>query len=158
MLPAVVLALTLGVLPTYGPIPGPRPTAPPGARIPTAAGEALIANSGSTNTAGYTLRVYADGTTALLQADIPQHKRVARTLVDRFFADLRAAGPLDALPRTFCMKSASFGTTTTISYRGKISSDMSCPGRSVAARKLASDASALADAAGLALLTPRYAP
>ncbi|HYZ15883.1 MAG TPA: hypothetical protein VE591_05760 [Candidatus Acidoferrum sp.] len=154
MLATVVLAL-LGVLPTYGPVPGPRPTAPPGVRIPRSAGEALIANSGSTNTAGYTLRVYADGTTELLQADIPQHKRLARTLVDRFFADLRAAGPLNALPHTFCMKSASFGTTTTISYRGKTSPDVSCPGRSVAARTLASDASALAAAAGIALLAPR---
>lgn len=157
MLPTA-LALVLGVLPTYGPIGGPRPTAPAGVRIPTSVSEALIANSGSTNTAGYTLRVYADGTTALLQADIPQHKRVSRALVDRFFADLRAAGPLDTLPRTFCMKSASFGSTTTISYRGKTSPDVSCPGRSAAARTLASDASALADAAGLALLAPRAAP
>lgn len=157
MLAAAVLALVLGAIPTYGPIPAPR-RVPEGVRIPASPGEALIVNSGSTNTAGYTLRIYADGTTALLQANIPQHKRIARALVDHFFADLRAAGPLDALPSTFCMKSASFGTTMTISYRGKTSPDVSCPGRSVSARALATDAGALADAAGVSILAPRYAP
>ena len=57
--------------------------------------EALIVNSGSTNRAGYRLRVYANGWTALQQGDVPVRKRVPAALVERFFADLKAAAPLD---------------------------------------------------------------
>ncbi len=76
-------------------------------------------------------------------------KRVAARFVQRLFADLRAAGPLDELPTHPCMKSASFGTTMVIVYRGKTSPDISCPGTS---RALQQDALALADAAGVSLM------
>jgi hypothetical protein len=156
MLPVAMLALAAHVLPIAGaPV---NPAAPAEARIPTAPGEALIVNSGSTNTAGYQLRVYADGTTALLQDGTTQRTRAPRALVDRFFADLHMAGPLDALPRTFCMKSASFGTATTIAYRGKISPDISCPARSAAGSALAADARALAGAVGVSSLRRALAP
>lgn len=153
-----MLALMLAfALPTYGPIPA--PSASPGGvpvRVPTAAGEAVIVDSGSTNRAGYRLRVYADGTTALQQGDAALRKHVSPALVARFFADLRAAGPLDALPRAACMKSASFGSSTTIGYRGKMSPDLACPSASRAARALAIDADALAAAGGVTmLLRPR---
>ena len=155
MLTALVLAFAI---PTFGPMPAPSPTAPPAfLRVPKAAGEALILNSGSTNTAGYRLRVYADGWTALQQGDVPVRKRVPAALITRFFADLRAAGPLDALPAARCMKSVSFGFSTQIGYRGKMSPDLSCPGPSAAARTLSVDASALANAAGVSLL-PRPLP
>ena len=122
MLSAVVFALAF-VLPTYGPIPMPSASPPvPAARIPTASDEALIVNSGSTNSAGYRLRVYADGTTALQQGDAAIRKHAPAELVERFFADLRAAGALDALPRGSCMKSVSFGSSTTLGYRGNTQS------------------------------------
>ena len=83
MLHALVLTVAFAV-PTYGPMPAPSGSPPvPAARIPTAADEALIVNSGSTNSAGYRLRVYADGTTALQQADAAVRKHVALTLVNR---------------------------------------------------------------------------
>ena len=147
-------------VPTYGPIPMPSGTPPvPAARVPTAADEALIVNSGSTNSAGYRLRVYADGTTALQQGDAALRKHVSLALVKRFFADLRAAGPLDALPRAACMKSASFGTSTQIGYRGKLSPDLSCPSASSTERALAIDADALAAAGGVTmLLRPQPSP
>ena len=94
---------------------------------------AVIVNSGSTNVAGYTLRVRDDGWTTLEQAGATQHKRVDKALAARFFADLRAAGPLGALPRAMCMKSTSFGSVTTVAYRGARSPDLSCPGSSSAA-------------------------
>jgi hypothetical protein len=145
-------------IPTYGPMPAPSPT-PPAAylRVPTVPGEALIVDSGSTNRAGYRLRVYADGWTALQQGDVAARKRVPAALVARFFADLRAAGPLDALPAVHCMKSVSFGSSRSIGYRGKMSPDLTCPSRSAAARTLDVDTDALADAAGVSLL-PRPLP
>ncbi len=159
MLHALVLTVAFAI-PTYGPMPMPSGTPPvPAARVPTAADEALIVNSGSTNSAGYRLRVYADGTTALQQGDAAVRKHVSLALVKRFFADLRAAGPLDALPRAACMKSASFGTSTYAGYRGKLSPDLTCPSASRAERALAVDADALAAAGGATmLLRPQPSP
>src|ERR1700684_3269310 len=117
----------LAAIPTYGPVPvdsgSPSPV-PASLRVPTAAGEALIVDSGSTNRAGYRLRVYADGTTALQQGDVPLRKHVSADLVKRFFADLQAAGPLDRLPVGHCMKSASFGSSAFVAYRGTMSPDV----------------------------------
>jgi hypothetical protein len=152
MLLALVLAFAI---PTYGPIPDPSGSpAPPPAylRVPATAGEALILDSGSTNRAGYRLRVYADGWTALQQGDVSIRKRVPASLVKRFFADLRAAGPLDRITVMRCMKSVSFGSSMQIGYRGKLSPDLACPSSSSAARALAVDAGALADAAGVSIL------
>ena len=143
----LLLAL-LAVIPTYGPMTQPAAPPPAGMQIPVAPGEALILKSNSTNTAGYRLRVFADGWTTLQQGDVPSRKRVPMELVRRFFADLRAAGPLDRIAVQRCMKSASFGTTLRIVYEGKMSPDVSCPS---GAQQLARDAFALADAAGVSL-------
>jgi hypothetical protein len=152
MLLAMLLAFAV---PTYGPIPEPPGSAePPPAylRVPKTTGEALIVDSGSTNRAGYRLRVDASGWAALQQGDVPSRKRVAPALVARFFADLRAAGPLDRLTTMHCMKSVSFGSSLQIGYRGKLSPDLSCPSASSIVRELAIDAGALADAAGVSML------
>ena len=152
MLLALVLAFAV---PTYGPIPDPSgsPSPPPAyLRVPVTDGEALILDSGSTNRAGYRLRVYATGWTALQQGDVPIRKRVSAALVKRFFADLRAAGPLDRIAVMRCMKSISFGSSMQIGYRGRLSPDLSCPSASSRARALAVDAAALADAAGVSML------
>ncbi|HEX3469019.1 MAG TPA: hypothetical protein VHT05_13155 [Candidatus Elarobacter sp.] len=148
MLYALILALAI---PTYGPMPAPTPSAPAYLRVPHDPGEALIVNSGSTNRAGYRLRVFADGTTTLQQGDVPLKKQVSITLVKRFFADLKAAGALDKLSAAHCMKSTSFGSTTQIGYMGKMSPDVSCPG-APPTRALQVDADALADAAGVSML------
>jgi hypothetical protein len=155
----MLLALMLAfAIPTYGPIPEASSTPPPAyLRVPVAAGEALIIDSGSTNREGYRLRVYATGWTALQQGDVPLKKRVPAALVKRFFADLKAAGPLDRLASMRCMKSVSFGSSMQIGYGGKLSPDLTCPSPSSAARALAVDAGALAEAAGVMLL-PRTHP
>jgi hypothetical protein len=154
MLHALFLAV---VMPTYGPLTQPAPSPMPvaGMRVPVAPGEALIVNSGSTNRAGYRLRVYDTGWTALQQGDVPLRKRVPLALVKRLFADLRAAGPLDRLQTARCMKSMSFGSVTQIAYRGTMSPDVSCGGTSDAVRALEADALALADAAGVSMLPAR---
>lgn len=148
MLYALLLALAI---PTYGPIPAPSPSAPGYLRVPNVATEALIVDSGSTNRAGYRLRVWSDGTTALQQGDTPIGKHVSAALVSRFFADLKAAGPLDQLAAARCMKSTSFGSSTQVGYLGKMSADLTCPG-SPAMRTLDVDAQALADAAGVTMM------
>jgi hypothetical protein len=148
MLLALLLALAI---PTYGPIPAPTSSAPAYLRVPTVATEALIVDSGSTNRAGYRLRVSADGTTALQQGDVPIKKHVSAALVNRFFADLKAAGPLDRLTAARCMKSTSFGSATQVGYLGKMSPDLTCPG-TAAMRTLEVDAQALADAAGVTMM------
>ncbi len=182
MLSAAVLALALAQagplgspapatpLPVASPAgspPAPAPAGPPMAQpLPAAAAAtadqpdlAVIVNSGSTNTAGYTLRVRESGWTTLEQGGAPvRRKRVAEPLVTRLFADLRAAGSLAALPRGRCMKSVSFGSVTTVAYHGETSSDLSCPSGSSAASALAHDADALRDAVGVAPFAPRRQP
>ena len=102
--------------------------------------------------------MHASGLVTLQQGDAPSQKHVSATLVKRFFADLKAAGPLDRLTTMRCMKSASFGSSMQIGYRGKLSPDLTCPSSSSAARALAVDAGALADAAGVTLLPGRPRP
>ena len=146
-----MLALLVALaIPTYGPIPGPSATAV-GLAVPVAEGQAVIVNSGSTNVGGYVVRVWADGTVAVDQG-VPLRKTIPKQLVAHFFADLRAAGKLDALPTTACMKSASFGSALHVGYRGRFSPDLSCPSDSESARALAIDAHAIVEAAGVSLL------
>lgn len=155
MLFALILAFAI---PITGPVPAPTTSVPAYLGVPTAPGEALIVNSGSTNRAGYRLRVYSDGTAALQQIDrsmssgqaVPIKKQLSTTLVKQFFADLQAAGPLDQLAVPHCMKSASFGSVTQIGYLGKMSPDVSCGGPS-AMHALQIDAGELVDAAGVSM-------
>lgn len=114
--------------------------------------QATIINSGSTNTAGYRLRVSADGSTFLNQANLPLHRHVPAQLVAHFFNELHAAGSMSGLRNAHCMKSASFGTTTRIEYRGQTSPDISCPSSSTIERALYTDAQAIANAAGVSML------
>jgi hypothetical protein len=149
----MLLALVLAVIPTYGPLPSASP-APPAAylRVPVTGGEALIVDSGSTNRAGYRLRVYASGWSALQQGDVAIKKHLPVELVKRFFADLNAAGPLDRLPTARCMKSISFGSSTRVAYRDKMSPDLACPSSAPAVRALAIDVSAVTAAAGVSMI------
>jgi hypothetical protein len=94
---------------------------------------AVIVDSGSTNTLGYKIEVSPDGT-----ASLTPHNRygaapgAAKTFTlttataTRFFADLQAARKANATGEP-CMKSASFGTKTTVTWRGWTSPDLDCP-------------------------------
>lgn len=101
------------------------------------AGTAEILDSGSTNTAGFRIVIDRSG-----QADYkvtprknaPQteargankRRQLSRELVDRFYSDLNAAQPFSSLPDQHCMKSASFGTTTSIEFAGEKTPDLNC--------------------------------
>ena len=100
------------------PLPPSFPPLPPGA--------AVVRNSGSTNSAGYTLAIAPDGRATLRQYDGLANKTVAAAQTRWLFSRLKAAGPLDSLGIEHCMKSASFGTSTTITWNGTTSGDVSC--------------------------------
>jgi hypothetical protein len=93
---------------------------------------ASIVDSGSTNTGGYTIHVWSDGT-----ADVAYQSRTdaaassksftfSPSVAARFFADLKAARDGKAQAER-CMKSASFGTSTHVHWHGWTSPDLDCP-------------------------------
>jgi len=92
-------------------------------------GDVLIRNSGSTNTAGYLIVIHAD-----YSADIADgrggttKKSVAEPQAKWLFAKLKADLPFTQLGAGHCMKSASFGSFTTIVYNGETTPDLQCPG------------------------------
>ncbi|MGA7570544.1 MAG: hypothetical protein WBA06_10855 [Candidatus Aquilonibacter sp.] len=110
---------------------------------------ATIRNSGSTNTAGFTITVWSDATgSASVQAATPKAFGVPNDLSARFFADLRAASSAVA-PATHCMKSASFGTSTIVQWHGWSSPDLQCRPFSASLGALANDINAIETAAGI---------
>lgn len=125
----------------------------PGAPVDEA--HVLIVNSGSTNFQGFSLLVSQDGEAKLKQGNSTLQRYLPQIFTTHLFADLRAAGALDALPRSRCMKSASFSTTTRIFYRGKTSPDVSCPSPNAVLQHLAMDVMAVLDAANITAI-PRH--
>jgi len=106
----------------------------------TAVDSAVIVDSGSTNSAGFQVEVSRSSgavytpkprraTQLSEELAKPRKRQVPAPLIKRFFADLEAAGSLPSLPRRGCMKSASFGTTLTVEYRGQQTPDLRCGDR-----------------------------
>ena len=136
MIPFVIALLVAQAspLPANSPVPvGTRVQA--GAPVDRAAapadpgpGDAVIHNSGSTNTTGYTILVHPDATAELVQNGTAATKPIGKAQAASLFEKLKAAGPLDELATGRCMRSASFGTITTISYAGRTSGDIGCGG------------------------------
>lgn len=96
---------------------------------------ATIQNSGSTNSAGYVIKVWSNGTTSVQSANragvttgTPRQVAVPQSLVQQFLTDVRTAKNQGHGPTVRCMKSASFGTSTIVRYHGWLSSDLECPG------------------------------
>jgi hypothetical protein len=108
---------------------------------------ASIVDSGSTNTAGYTIDVWSDGSAAVAYQNRTAKKSftVSSSLAIRFFADLKAARGLSA-PPAHCMKSASFGTSTHVHWHGWISPDLDCPPDGKLTTALVNDVSAIRSA------------
>jgi hypothetical protein len=116
---------------------------------------AQIVNSGSTNTLGYTIRVSSDGKASLeLQggsaASTPKPFTLSADLATRFFADLAAARKGNAVTVP-CMKSASFGTSTHVSWQGWKSPDLSCPPKDSLGEALVKDIDGIRQAAGVSV-------
>ncbi len=97
---------------------------------------AVITNSGSTNRPGYTLTINQDGSGSLVYQKGSNAERFNRFNDKTFPAGTFNSHQLSALltkiqdvstiPDRGCLKSASFGTTTKITFQGKTSGDLSC--------------------------------
>jgi hypothetical protein len=105
---------------------------------------ATIVDSGSTNRAGFSITVDRSGNAevnvrprrfgALAERGTgqaaappkPVQRTLPKNLVETFYADLKAAGPLGSLPAVHCAKSASFGSTLTVTLGDEQSPDLSC--------------------------------
>jgi hypothetical protein len=119
-----------------------------------APGDALIRNSGSTNTAGYAIVVHSDGTADVTQGGSTTHKTIDAPQAKWLFAKLKAAMPLSAMTGGHCMKSASFGSVTTIVYSGESTPDLSCPG-SADVRELARTVNVIVEQLGVSVRPAR---
>jgi hypothetical protein len=116
---------------------------------------AVITNSGSTNTAGYTIDVSSDGSATLaararMAAAPPAPKKftIPAGVATQFFADLKSARDAN-IAGGHCMKSASFGTTTHVNWDGWTSPDLECPAGDAASTALERDVRAIVAASGL---------
>src|SRR5690348_8840826 len=97
---------------------------------------AVITNSGSTNAPASTLTVYQDGSAVLAYQKGKSAARFASYHNQTFPAGTFASNKLATLlgkikdvstiPDHGCLKSASFGSTTTVTFQGKTSGDLSC--------------------------------
>lgn len=125
---------------------------------------AVIVNSGSTNTVGYSITVWSDG-----QASLTTRNRdggatgpakpftVAPATAARFFADLATAKSTSAVTVP-CMKSASFGSSMHVTWQGWVSPDLECPAKSSAGDALIKDVDEIRQASGLAAQPLRQPP
>ncbi len=113
----------LSPVPDAGSVARPMPG---GAVMPIPPDAAVIRNSGSTNTAGYIIAISPDGRTLIRQNGETTNATLARPQTNWLLAKLRGFAPLDALPLGHCMRSASFGSSTTISYGGVTTPDLGC--------------------------------
>lgn len=110
---------------------------------------AIIVNSGSTNTMPWRIVVRPDRSASLsVGMAAASAKQLNAATVATFFKDLGAAGSFTSLHAEPCMKSASFGTTTHITYKGSTSPDLSCT-FSDAASKLSKDVAAIRQEIGI---------
>lgn len=107
---------------------------------------AVILNSGSTNTIGYRIYVSPSGEANYVDGNGSGQGQLDEKLTKRFFRDLKAAEPLSELPVKSCIKSVSFGTTTTVSLGGERSPDISCPSDSDRVEDLEEDVTEIAKA------------
>lgn len=120
---------------------------------------AVIHNTGSTNMLGYTIKVWSNGQIQAVQAtrtgetagQTPQNGRIDAGLAQRFFADARASKRAGSGGGATCMKSASFGSSTTVTYHGWTSGDLECPGNP----SLGSEARAIAQTLHLSRVSRR---
>lgn len=111
---------------------------------------AHILNSGSTNTAAYEILVWSDGNTRTISKSATVNVRITPIFARKFLNDAKKARAGTAAGEP-CMKSASFGSRTTVTYHGWTSPDVSCPSQDALA-------AIGADAAEIARLTSAGGP
>ena len=116
---------------------------------------ATIVNSGSTNFTGYTIDVRSDGSASaqvsnrgIEAAATPKPFTLDAATTKQFFTDLAAARAATAIAEP-CMKSASFGSTTRVTWHDWTSPDLSCPPGNAAGAALIHDVQTIAAASGV---------
>jgi hypothetical protein len=120
----------------------------------TPADTAVIVNSGSTNSYGFTIQVWSNGKGSLAlkgrggAAGTAKPFSLSAATTARFFADLAAARKANAATAP-CVKSASFGTSTHVTWQGWQSPDLSCPPNGSVGEALVRDVDAIRQAAGV---------
>jgi len=107
-----------------------------------------IIDTGSTNIPGMSVTLENSGHHAMVERRDGSKERVKLTkeMCDRLLRDLKAAGALNELPKSHCMKSASFGSSLYVEYNGVRSADLSCPQRDERAAAIKKDASEILNA------------
>ncbi len=127
----------------------------------TPSDNAVIVNSGSTNSYGYRIEVSSDGKASVtLQrggtaSSTPKPFTVAAATASKFFTDLAAAkkGNVATVP---CMKSASFGSSIHVTWQGWKSPDLTCPPKDSLGDALISDVEAIRKASGISESPPLH--
>ncbi|MGA3316802.1 MAG: hypothetical protein ABSC64_10240 [Candidatus Korobacteraceae bacterium] len=93
---------------------------------------ATIIQSGSTNTVAYNLVIHSDGSATAMPSNSTQALGAKREYppgtidANKLRRLLTEIGDVSRIPIGICMRSSSFGTTTRISYAGKLSGDLQC--------------------------------
>ncbi|HEY7981464.1 MAG TPA: hypothetical protein VID19_08245 [Candidatus Eremiobacteraceae bacterium] len=122
--------------------------------LPVPRGAAVILNTGSTNTLGYRVVIQRSGAAEYINGPKRATAVVPASLTTHFFADVQAAMPLLAHTATTCMKSASFGSSLFVWWKGSRSGDLTCPAGDTIASDVAKIAQALNLSTGLRLVRP----
>ncbi len=141
--------------------------------VPPPMDVAFIVNTGSTNTTGYRVDVFTDGTCGIennftrgILSKINQmhpnrsafnafeEGKLPVSVEQKFFRDVLAAMPLTKLPVNHTFKSVSFGTSTYVEYKGQQTPDLSSPA-DARGQALTADVRAITAALGLKNLPRR---
>ena len=125
--------------------------------LPVPKGAAVILNTGSTNAPGYRIVVTRAGDAEYVWGSHRTTARIDPSLAAKFFADAQRGMPLSRLRYAPCMKSASFGTSTFVWWRGERSPDLTCPEGAVAS-SVYQDALAIASELKIGTGSPVYLP
>ncbi len=112
---------------------------------------AVITNSRSTNTAGYTIKVWSDGHAVLSRQGAADKAFSIDTSLAKQFLDNAKAGRANPGAVSHCMKSASFGTSTTVTWHEWTSPDLQCPPFSDSVGLLAREVRAIQAAADVGM-------
>lgn len=125
---------------------------------------AVITNSGSTNTLGYRIEVRADGSASVAMvrgaSASPSPAKsftVSPAVAKQFFTDLAAARQAKTVTEP-CMKSASFGSLTYVTWQGWRSPDLTCPPSDATGKSLVNDVEEIRNSAGVSAVPFRQGP
>ncbi len=102
--------------------PSPSPTGSP------TPGPVTISDGGSTNRKAFSIVINFDDTTTVTQDGATRNATPTASSVSQLYNDILANVPLSNVATlNGCTKSASYGSTTSLTYAGSSTQDISCP-------------------------------